>query len=154
MKGLCKSERTTCFCCQTIFEDGQKTFPLRRIIERCNYLAAKKLPGCFYLFTFYLIPWSLVATMTENENLCKGALCLILEEKSKTWFPLALRLFVFIFLTKIKESMTTFNNTWLICLFLKHQNIEIKSLLVYWLKNCFPVCYKIETDSLSCLSVT
>lgn len=87
MKGLCKSERTTCFCCRTIFEDGQKTCPLRRILKTCNYLAAKKLPGCFYLFTFYLIPWSLVATMTENENLC-----LILEEKKQDMI-----LFAFLF---------------------------------------------------------
>lgn len=154
MKGLCKSERTTCFCCRTIFEDGQKTCPLRRILKTCNYLAAKKLPGCFYLFTFYLIPWSLVATMTENENLCKGALCLILEEKKQDMISFSVSPFCLIYLTKIKESMTTFNNTWLICLFLKHQNIEIKSFLVYWLKNWFHICYKRETDNLSCLYVT
>lgn len=154
MKGLCKSERTTCFCCRTIFEDGQKTFPLRRIIERCNYLAAKKLPGCFYLFTFYLIPWSLVATMTENENLCKGALLFDSGRKEQDMISFSASPFCLIYLTKIKESMTTFNNTWLVCLFLKHQNIEIKSFLVYWLKICFHICYKIETDSLSCLSVT
>lgn len=69
--------------------------------------------------------------MTENENLCKGALLFDSGRKAQDMISFSASPFFLIYLTKIKESMTTFNNTWLVCLFLKHQNIEIKSFLVY-----------------------